>query len=1082
MWSKHKMSLTDVEFATRILIPKKGNTVITRPRLLDLLHEHINLSTHVISAPTGYGKTTLLVDFACDLDVPVCWFSLDASCQDPRILLDGVLASLRSNFPHVGRLTESLSPVNRGIEKNISQVISTLTGEIYTSITDYFILILDDFHSIEDSDQSKLLMNHFIEHIPENCHLIISSRSNVGLPSLSSLVMRQRIANITSSQLAFTSEEVIELLTTYYNTDLSPDEADKIVSATEGWILGILLSAQSLKSDLPDGSLLTLSRRGIFSFLTSEVYEKQPSDIQNFLLDTSTLDELESEICKRFLNITDCRKKLHYIEEHNLFLHCFDVNKSWYRYSGFFREFLQNKFFNENPDRFALLHHKLGLIYKDNKQWNKAINHLLIAREFVEVKKIIKVIGEDYQRSGKWSIVADWINALPVDTYKRDPSLLLLHAKSLIYIGQVDKAIKNLTKLILILSDNEDYENQAQALSWRSAAFRLSGLFNKAKIDIEAAINLLENNGGMPDDLAEVHRRLGDIFKEMGQFARAIKHMKKALEYFSSTFNVGSLAETHNSIGIIYKRLGDYMKAETHFEHARQGWLKINNVSSLAATLNNIGNVYQHWGQHELALDTFRLGLEKTRETGYKRIEASLLINMAEAFRDLGQYDDALKTYNEGLDLARQVMEMYYVMWAKAGIGETYQHVNEYDKAIIYLNEAIGLAKENQQIYEAIFFTMKLGVVEYNQGKYEAAIKTLNDVYNRITKLRDKDTLARVSLHLAQASFLARNYDQAINWLKKSSELASELKYDDFFVTEGEKAVLLFQYGISNDVYADRFLRVIEKIRERYEKKRGYKVVKSPPNSYVEPEPQLIAYALGGTCVELDRSLISDSDWRSNRAKEIFFYLLFCNNGQTKEHIVTTFWPDLSPARSSSNFHINLYRARRAVFPGVFTLEQGRYKLNPLVKVWFDVIEFKKLIDKADGIPRGSKIWANYLEQAIKLYKGSFMPDFYSEWVEVERRELENKYLKILPTLARYKGERKEYNDAISLLEKFIGIDPYHEEIYCQLIEWYLATRDKISALRVYKQYLDIVTTDLNIKPSARLDKVYKDILMYKSG
>jgi ATP/maltotriose-dependent transcriptional regulator MalT/DNA-binding SARP family transcriptional activator len=1005
---------------------------------------------------------------------------MDTTCQDPKILLDGIMASIRFHFPDFGKLTESNMLSKKDPDKKNSLSVGMLTGEICTSIPDYFVLAFDDYQSIEDSNQAKMLLNQFIEHIPENCHLIISSRTNVELPALSSLVMQQRSAYLTESQLAFTSEEAKELLAKYYSIDLSAEEADKLVSVTEGWIIGILLSIRNLYKGTQGFSRLTPSRQDIFRFLTSEVYDKQPPEIQNFLLETSTLDELEPEICKRFLDITDCQKRLYYIEEHNLFLRCIDADKGWYRYSNIFHDFLQNKLYEEDPAKFSVLHRKLASLYEESKQWNKAINHFLIAKEYTETIRIIKVIGEDYQRSGKWSTIINWIKILPPEMYQKETSLVLMHAKCLIHLGQVDEAINKLSQLTSLLSKKEDYLNQAQALSWRSAAFRLSGYTTEAKVDIEAAIKLLTQHGGKLDDLGEANRRLGDIYKEMGQFEQALFHMKRALECYSTHFDVACIAETHNSLGTIYKRLGDYRKAETHFEHARQGWQKINNLSSLAGTLNNIGNVYQHWGQHEIALDTFRLGLEKARATSYQRTEANLLINMAEAYRDLELYNDALKTFNEGLDLARKVMETYYVMWAKAGIGETYQNIKEHEKAVIFLNEAISLAKENKQIYESTLFTMKLGVVEYNQGNYEKAITILSNVCKQLSDLGDKDTLARAFLHLAQASFLARKFDQALSYLKKSSKLADELNYDDFFISEGRKAILLFQHGVSNDVSADRFLRVIEKIRQRYERKDGYKTSKTLVSSYPDPEPQIKAFALGETQVKLDNCLISDGNWRSNRAKEIFFYLLCCSNGQSKEHIVTTFWPDLSPAKSTSNFHINLYRARRAVFPGIFTLEQGHYKLNPLINVWFDTVEFRNLIDKTERIPRGSKIWLDSLEQAIELYKGPFMPEFYSEWVEIERRELENKYIRILSQLANFKAERKEYNPAISLLEKFISVDPYHEEVYCQLIEWYLAMQDKISALRTYKRYLDIVTSDLDVKPSTRLDDLYKDILAYK--
>jgi len=211
----------------------------------------------------------------------------------------------------------------------------------------------------------------------------------------------------------------------------------------------------------------------------------------------------------------------------------------------------------------------------------------------------------------------------------------------------------------------------------------------------------------------------------------------------------------------------------------------------------------------------------------------------------------------------------------------------------------------------------------------------------------------------------------------------------------------------------------------------------------------------------------------------MFFYLLCCGARQTKEQITAALWPDLSPAKASSNFHINLYRARRAIFPGVFTLEQGQYKLNPHLNIWFDVAEFERLLSRAGGLPHGSKKVAN-LEQAVELYRGPFMGEFYSEWTEMRRRELEDKYLRAISLLANFYGNEGKYDRAIALLEKFIVIDPYHDEVYCQLIEWHLAIGGKISARRICKQYLVTVASEMEFVPSARMRDLCKRILTVK--
>ena len=1074
------MSVASVEFTTKLLVPRRGDNVICRQRLTDLLHNHIHLRVQIISAPAGYGKTTLLVDFANDLDIPVCWYSLDTSDQDPRLFLEGILASIRSHFPNFGQLTQSRLLVTENLVREGSQLVGTLTGEIYATIPDYFVLVLEDYHFVEDSDPVKILLNLFVDRAPDNCHIIVSSRTPVEMPAISKLALQQHAVSLSTSHLSFTPIEVKELLATHYSLHLSDKEADKLTTDTEGWIIGILLYTYSLGEGGHHREVSTLSQRDVFQYLTSEVYERQPPEIQSFLLASSTLDDMEPDICDCLLGLSNSGKLLHYIERRNLFVQCINSEKNWYRYHHLFRQFLQAKLLEENHEQFALLHCKAASLYEQSQRWNDAITHFLMARRYDKALRVIKAVGEDFHNSGKWTTVLKWVEALPRDMRLSDPDLVLLHAQSLIHLGEADEAARLLTGLLCQVVSDEDWLYKAKALSWRSAAFRLASHFAEAKNDINNAIRLIEQHGGPADILGEAYRRLGSIHMEQGRFTLALRHMRHALKHYSSVFDVSRMAEVHNSLGIIYKRLGDLTKANMHFECAREGWQKIKNFGALASTLNNIGIIYQRLGQYDLALDTFRFGLGKARETGYRRTEACILINMAEVLRDLDLYDDALTAYHDGLELARQVMEAYFVASATAGIGETYRLLGDYDKAEVLLKEALSQAEEHGQDYEAALFTTQLGIIEYKRGRYETAKGILVSACDRLRDIGDKDALAKAYFHLAQTSFLAKKYDFTINCLKKVSGLADELGYDDFLAVEGRNAALLIQYGASKGVGGDRFDRIMEKIRRRRDNQIRQATTKVSVGSSVATKPDIEAHALGETRVLVDYRPISEAEWRSNRAKELFFYMLCCGTGRTKEIITAALWPDLSPAKASSNFHINLYRARRAIFPGVFTLEHGQYKLNPDLNIWFDVAEFERLLSQAESLPHSSKARVANLERATELYRGPFMEAFYSEWTEIRRHELEDKYLKALSLLANFNGDRGKHDKAIALLEKLIAIDPYHDEVYCQVIEWHLAEGDKVSALRTYKRYLDTVASEMGFDPPARIRDLYKRISMEK--
>ncbi len=1066
------------EFKTKFVVPQNRDNVIRRQRLIDLLHDHIHLRVQVVSAPAGYGKTTLLVDFANDLDIPVCWYSLNTSDQDPRVLLEGILASVRFLFPNFGQATQSHLRTAEDVTRQGLYLVDTLAGEMYTTIPEYFVLVLEDYHFVEGNDSVKTFLNLFLARAPENCHIILSSRTSIELPALSKLAVQQRAVSLSTSDLSFTPTEVKKLLATRDRVELSDEEAIRLAADTEGWIISILLRTHDLREGELSRDMLALSQSDVFQYLTSEVYERQPSDIQSFLLASSVLDDMEPEICNRLLGLAKSRTLLHEIERRNLFVHRLDIEKAWYRYHHLFREFLQAKLREENPEQFVLLHCKVASLFEQDERWSEAITHFLTATRYDEALRVIKAVGEDFHKSGKWTTVSKWIEALPRDMRLSDPDLVLLRAQSMIHLGEVDEAARMLTGLLHQVTNDEEWLYRAKALSWRSAAFRLAGHFAEAKSDIETAIPLLEQHNGPITILGDAHRRLGNIHMEQGRFTLAMKHMRRALKHYSSVFDLNGMADIHNSLGIVYKRLGDFVKASMHFEHAREGWQKLKNFGAMAMALTSIGYIYQRQGQYELALDTFRISLEKARETGYRRIEACVLIAMAEVLRDLDLYDDALAAYEKGLELARQVMEVYYVMWAKAGIGETYRLLGDRDKAEVLIKEAISQAKEQGQGYEATLFETQLGIIEYERGRYDIATEILRDVCNRLRGIGDKDALAKAYFHLAQASFLSKQYDIAVNCLEKASGLADDLGYDDFLVVEGRNTTPLIQYGASKGVGGNRFVRIMEKIRIRRNSQRIRVTTKVPVNHSITTKPDIEAYALGETRVLVDSRPAGETDWRSNRAKEIFFYLLCYPGGQAKEQITVALWPDLSPAKATSNFHINLYRARRAIFPGVFTLEQGHYKLNPDLSIRSDVAEFESLLSEAESLPHGSKTRAVSLEQAVEMYRGPFMKDLYTEWPQVRRRELEDKYLKVLSLLASFYGDREEYERAIALLERLIIIDPYQDDVYCQVTSWHLALNDKISALRTYRRYLDTVVGELKCVPSTRMRDLYKSLVM----
>jgi len=1070
------MSIGTAVFNPKMLIPHCSQKIIRRERLIDLLHDNVETSVQVLVAPAGYGKTTLLAEFIQDLNAPVCWYSLEAADEDPRILLEGILSSISSRFPGFGQLSLTRLNNTNDLMKDAVQVVNTVAAEIRSEITDFFIIVLDDFHFIHDNRSANNLLNLFIERLPENCHVIISSRAPVELPVVLKNLLQHPSAMITGSQLGLTSTETKDLVTLRYGINLSVQDADKLTQHTGGWMLGVLSSVHSLNKN-KNSKLNGFSQDEIYSYLTTEVFEKQPIVVQAFLLASSTLDDLTPEFCDQLLSTTSSRKILRQLSRQNLFMQCIDETKRWYRYHQVFKDFLQAKLLEDDPRRFLEIQGLTGSVYEKDKQWDLAIKHYAIAKKYNEIVGILKKVGQDFFKSGKWTTISKWLDALPQELRETDSELIILDAQARAYLGKSDEAVHLLSGLIKRLDGENDWLLKGEALSWRGAAFRLNGYYEEAQADIGSSIQLLEQHPSPPELLGVAHRRLGDIHAEQGRFSLALEHFQRALKYFTAVMDVSEIARAHNSLGITHKRLGNLPKAKMHFEKARAGWLKTNNFGALSVVLNNIGIIYQRIGQYDLALDTLRSGLEKARETGYRRVEAGTLISIADILRDLGEYQNALSAYQEGQEIARQVMESSLVAYATSGIGETYRLQGERDKADILLKEAFHQAQDQQQPYEAALFSIPIGIIEYERGRFEKAENILLDASQRLETIGDKDALARGYFHLAQSSFLLKKYDTAIKWLEKTSCLADELGYEDFLVIEGRNAIPLVQYGSAKAVGGTRFSEVLEKINSTRERKS---ITNSTVGFSSGPElnrrSDIEVNTLGQSSVKINNRQLDDTDWRSQRAKEIFFYLLTYQSGRTREQIAADLWPDLSPSKASSNFHINLFRARQALYPGIFVFENACYRVNPNLHISFDALEFERLLDGIDtpGHLIGS---LSNVEEAIGLYSGAFLTELNGEWIEVRRRELENKYIKALSLLVDHYEKKGEYSKATAFLEKLIAIDPYDEDVYYSIMRFQIAEKNSPMALYAYKRYAEIVNSSVEPGIPADIRELQQRIL-----
>ena len=301
---------------TKILIPGRRPEQLPRPRLVDFIHAHTDRRLFLVSAPAGYGKTTLLVEFANDTDLPVCWYSLDSTAQEPRHFIEHFIASIRLRFPSFGERTiETLDSITDFTEDGLTPVLVSMVNEILDEIPEYFVIVLDDFHLVEESRHVTAFVSRFLEDAPENCCLVVASRMIPARLPIIALTSKRQIAGLGSNDLRFTLDETASLVKQMYDLDLEPEEIHALTRDSEGWITGILLSTHTLWRGLMKGLIHARGTMTVYDYLASEVFTQQDAEVQDFLLDSSVLEELNPDLCDEVLGIQNSWTMLNLLEE-----------------------------------------------------------------------------------------------------------------------------------------------------------------------------------------------------------------------------------------------------------------------------------------------------------------------------------------------------------------------------------------------------------------------------------------------------------------------------------------------------------------------------------------------------------------------------------------------------------------------------------------------------------------------------------------------------------------------------------------------------------------------------------------------
>jgi LuxR family maltose regulon positive regulatory protein len=431
---------------TKLYVPPVRPDLVPRPRLLRRLDVGPSRKLTLVSAPAGFGKTTLVTEWLGGIGHAVAWLSLDEEDNDPARFFTYLVAALQTVDPNIGQAAQAMSqsPQPPPPEALLANLINDIAATPRPCI-----LVLDDYHLIHTLSIHQLLA-FLLEHQPPHMHLVIASREDPPLP-LSRLRARGQVIEVRQADLRFTGEETCDFLQHAMRLDLSTADAAALHQRTEGWAAGLQLVALSMQGSKDIRQLVasfTGSHRYVLDYLAEEVFQQQSADVQDFLLKTCILDRLTAPLCDavRFGSVEspsgwdDSRHVLLTLEKANLFTVPLDESRQWYRYHRLFADLLRHRLEIESPDGIAQLHQRAYQWYADNGFLGDAIRHALAASDWKRASDLILDVGASLLKRGEVVTLLGWFQALPDEVIFANPQLCLDYSWPLILTEQIEAA------------------------------------------------------------------------------------------------------------------------------------------------------------------------------------------------------------------------------------------------------------------------------------------------------------------------------------------------------------------------------------------------------------------------------------------------------------------------------------------------------------------------------------------------------------------------------------------------------------------------------------------------------------------
>ncbi len=1042
----------EVPFVAKVKLPERRPSIVRRERPAEALSEASKNRIAIVSAPAGYGKTTLLQDFVQGSDASACWYGLDERDRELNTFLRYFVASGQQAFPGFGsglaKALESGGPVT---PEEASELMVRACGEPQEE----YLFVIDDFHYLDAAtEETRKAVEGWLYRLPQGCHVILGSRTRPQIGVLPMMTVRQEVSSLYAADFEFSCDEVVQLFREVLGREISLDDAQHMANVTEGWAGALILLADRVQSaGSVDLEQLNHSDT-LFQYISLEQFDPLSAEIKEFLLSSAVLRTIGVESVNELLERSDAQEKLTQLQNLNLALVEEEGGDVRYRYHSLLRAFLVSHVRSNNGEQFRELNMLAAQRMESDERWEDAVYHYIQAAAWDNVIEVTQEVGWRMFEEGRLDTLADWLSSVPAEEMTSQPQLMLWKGRVLHYLNQLDAALSLVSKAIVLLEEKEDWVPLAEALVTRGMSLRVKGDYLESRDALQRACDLLSEHEAPEETVTEARKELGSTLSRCGDLKEAIEELSAVVDIYETVGDVYNISYVCADLGSSLGLMGRLPEAVGYLERARQLCAQLGNDGRLVQTLVNLGMIYYLQGDFARAKEIYEQGLEHVRVTSNLQKEVYLTTSLADIQREMGEHQAALDAYNEVLDDAWSIGDAYICVYIMDAVANTHRLMGDLVQAESWAGRASAEAEKTEGDLEQGICLVTKGLIQRQQGELKEAVEYLE---RAVPYLREKDArreLAAAYFHAAGAYFSLKKKRVALEYLEKVAELVKELGYDHFLLVEAARNPLLVQYGAANKAADGYYARLKKLMKGATPAAEG-----DSDDGVATDEAAVTGFGFGHARVEYNGQEVTDLEWRSEKSREMFFFFLCNRRGLRKEEIVAALWPDMTEEKTTSAFHSNMYRLRKALYKDIISKESGRYQLDPNGSFAFDVERFQVALEAASGAEATDEA-LKQMERAVSLYKGQFAPEFYSEWAETLRWQLEEQYMSLLGSLSAAYNEAGEFKKSADICQKIVELDEFNEAAWYRLMSNYVQAQQTEAAKYCYNRYVQIVSED----------------------